>query len=163
MPVKPKKTLPESANQVIPSAEKTTAEEKTKPVIASNEDTTAVSAENVQSTPEPLTKAKRGNSSVSKNKKAKAPTEKTESAPQESAEKIAVEEVTEITVAPKKKILFVASEATPFIATGGLAEVIGSLSIRIFPGITEINLSISGIFSCLSPGVINIAVSSVMK
>lgn len=36
------------------------------------------------------------------------------------------------TVAPvqsgKKKILFVASEATPFIATGGLAEVIGSLS-----------------------------------
>lgn len=30
--------------------------------------------------------------------------------------------------AEKKKILFVASEATPFIATGGLAEVIGSLS-----------------------------------
>lgn len=28
----------------------------------------------------------------------------------------------------KKKILFVASEATPFIATGGLAEVVGSLS-----------------------------------
>ncbi len=28
----------------------------------------------------------------------------------------------------KKKILFVASEATPFIVTGGLAEVIGSLS-----------------------------------
>lgn len=32
------------------------------------------------------------------------------------------------TVKEKKKILFVASEATPFIATGGLAEVIGSLS-----------------------------------
>lgn len=30
--------------------------------------------------------------------------------------------------AEKKKILFVASEATPFIVTGGLAEVIGSLS-----------------------------------
>ena len=29
---------------------------------------------------------------------------------------------------PKRKILFVASEAAPFIATGGLAEVIGSLS-----------------------------------
>lgn len=34
----------------------------------------------------------------------------------------------QITVVPKKKILFVASEATPFISTGGLAEVIGSLS-----------------------------------
>ena len=34
----------------------------------------------------------------------------------------------EIEVVPKKKILFVASEAAPFIATGGLAEVIGSLS-----------------------------------
>lgn len=34
----------------------------------------------------------------------------------------------EIVVEPKKKILFVASEAAPFIATGGLAEVIGSLS-----------------------------------
>ena len=34
----------------------------------------------------------------------------------------------EIKVLPKKKILFVASEAAPFIATGGLAEVIGSLS-----------------------------------
>ena len=31
----------------------------------------------------------------------------------------------------KKKILFVASEATPFIATGGLAEVIGSLSCAL--------------------------------
>ena len=30
-------------------------------------------------------------------------------------------------VAPKRKILFVASEARPFIATGGLADVIGSL------------------------------------
>ena len=39
-----------------------------------------------------------------------------------------IEEVSEITVMPKKKILFVASESTPFIATGGLAEVIGSLS-----------------------------------
>lgn len=36
--------------------------------------------------------------------------------------------VPEIEVMPKKKILFVASESTPFIATGGLAEVIGSLS-----------------------------------
>ena len=31
------------------------------------------------------------------------------------------------TIEPKRKILFVASEARPFIATGGLADVIGSL------------------------------------
>lgn len=35
---------------------------------------------------------------------------------------------TNLNISEKKKILFVASEATPFIATGGLAEVIGSLS-----------------------------------
>lgn len=33
-----------------------------------------------------------------------------------------------VQIVPKRKILFVASECTPFIATGGLAEVIGSLS-----------------------------------
>ncbi len=37
-------------------------------------------------------------------------------------------EPAEVTAEAKKKILFVASEASPFIATGGLAEVIGSLS-----------------------------------
>ncbi len=40
----------------------------------------------------------------------------------------AEEQPTGISVEAKKKILFVASEAAPFIATGGLAEVIGSLS-----------------------------------
>ena len=39
--------------------------------------------------------------------------------------------VPEVYVEPKKKIMFVASEAAPFIATGGLAEVIGSLSKAI--------------------------------
>ncbi|MBQ8427734.1 MAG: glycogen/starch synthase [Clostridia bacterium] len=33
----------------------------------------------------------------------------------------------EVSMTPKTKILFVASEARPFIATGGLADVIGSL------------------------------------
>lgn len=36
-----------------------------------------------------------------------------------------------IKVTTKTKILFVASEATPFIATGGLAEVVGSLSAAL--------------------------------
>ncbi len=48
------------------------------------------------------------------------------------AESAPVEEpAPELHVEPKKKILFVASEAAPFIATGGLAEVIGSLSKAI--------------------------------
>ena len=42
--------------------------------------------------------------------------------------KAVAEAPAEIEVKAKRKILFVASEAAPFIATGGLAEVIGSLS-----------------------------------
>ena len=49
-----------------------------------------------------------------------------------STPKTATKTTKKTAVAPKptqkKKILFVASEATPFIQTGGLAEVIGSLS-----------------------------------
>ena len=48
--------------------------------------------------------------------------------PKAETKKEEVVPVTDIRVVPKKKILFVASESTPFIATGGLAEVIGSLS-----------------------------------
>lgn len=42
--------------------------------------------------------------------------------------KTAAKEETAVTIKPKRKILFAASECTPFIATGGLAEVIASLS-----------------------------------
>ena len=52
-----------------------------------------------------------------------------ETAVQEEIAKI--EAVAPETSADKKKILFVASEATPFIQTGGLAEVIGSLSTAL--------------------------------
>ncbi len=61
----------------------------------------------------------------------KAPAEKTVKKGVEVIENVPLAEAeppAEITVIPKQKILFVASEAAPFIATGGLAEVIGSLS-----------------------------------
>lgn len=55
-----------------------------------------------------------------------------------AAKKTTAEKTTKTTVkktvkpaVEKKKILFVASESTPFIATGGLAEVIGSLSTAL--------------------------------
>ena len=54
--------------------------------------------------------------------------------PEKEAEAVAQEApapAPEVQVVPKKKIMFVASEAAPFIATGGLAEVIGSLSKAI--------------------------------
>ena len=79
--------------------------------------------ENVAETAEPVAEA------VAEEVAATA-TPETESAAEPAAEAAQpeIEEVSEITVMPKKKILFVASESTPFIATGGLAEVIGSLS-----------------------------------
>ncbi len=55
----------------------------------------------------------------------KAAPKKVEAAAPEAIAPAAVENTAP---AEKKKILFVASEATPFIVTGGLAEVIGSLS-----------------------------------
>lgn len=57
---------------------------------------------------------------------AKAPAAKKPAAKKAAAPK--AEKVEEVRVEEKKKILFVASESTPFIATGGLAEVVGSLS-----------------------------------
>ena len=63
-----------------------------------------------------------------KQAKPEAPAADAVSEPKAETKKEEVVPVTDIRVVPKKKILFVASESTPFIATGGLAEVIGSLS-----------------------------------
>lgn len=63
-----------------------------------------------------------------KQAKPDAPAADAVSEPKSETKKEEVVPVTDIRVVPKKKILFVASESTPFIATGGLAEVIGSLS-----------------------------------
>ena len=59
-----------------------------------------------------------------KTTKSTASTTKTKTATRSTVKK----SVAEVNVEEKKKILFVASESTPFIATGGLAEVVGSLS-----------------------------------
>lgn len=48
-----------------------------------------------------------------------------------AVKKTAPAKKTEVKAEDRKKILFVASEATPFIQTGGLAEVIGSLSTAL--------------------------------
>ncbi len=42
-------------------------------------------------------------------------------------EKIKTKKLPKITITNKKKIIFIGSEAAPFIATGGLADVLGSL------------------------------------
>lgn len=44
------------------------------------------------------------------------------------------EKTESFSVSPKMKILFVASESTPYMVTGGLAEVIGSLSKELAKG-----------------------------
>ena len=63
-----------------------------------------------------------------KGKKTKAKSKSVVEVVEKSAKKtIRTKKVSEITVVNKKKILYVASESAPFIATGGLAEVIGSL------------------------------------
>ncbi|MDE7082685.1 MAG: glycogen synthase GlgA [Clostridia bacterium] len=80
-------------------ATKTTSENKTKATVAKKTTATAATAKSV-STAKATTK----------------PATKT------------TKKATEVKPVQKKKILFVASEATPFIQTGGLAEVIGSLS-----------------------------------
>ena len=48
-----------------------------------------------------------------------------------TTKKAHVVKAAEVTVQGKRNILFVASESTPFIQTGGLAEVVGSLSTAL--------------------------------
>ena len=73
-------------------------------------------------------RAENGSVQSSEGAAKRAPRKKKITAEQAKDEQKESAEVTNIRVVPKRKILFVASEATPFISTGGLAEVIGSLS-----------------------------------
>ena len=73
------------------------------------------------------TKAAPAPNSVQPAKKTAAAAKTTKTAMKKAPVKSTKKSVEAKTV-QKKKILFVASEATPFIQTGGLAEVIGSLS-----------------------------------
>ena len=77
------------------------------------------------------TKTSTTKTSTAKKTTARKTTKKSaEAAVQE--EIVRIEEVSSpVESGEKKKILFVASEATPFIQTGGLAEVIGSLSTAL--------------------------------
>ncbi len=56
----------------------------------------------------------------------KTSTKKTQTKANSVAKKT-TKKLPEIKVSPKKKIIFLGSEAAPFIATGGLADVLGSL------------------------------------
>ena len=50
----------------------------------------------------------------------------------------------------RKKILFVASECVPFIKTGGLADVVGSLPKDIDPEYYDVRVMIPK-YSCMKP------------
>ncbi|MDE7296416.1 MAG: glycogen synthase GlgA [Clostridia bacterium] len=104
-----------------------TKAEETKKTVPVAEKTTAAKAPKVapKATPKVVPKTAK--------KAPKAPVVIDDNAPEvevvQTPTEAKVEEVVpEVHVEAKKKILFVASEAAPFIATGGLAEVIGSLS-----------------------------------
>lgn len=81
-----------------------------------------------KATVKPAAKKAAAQPRAKKQAKPDAPAADAVSEPKAETKKEEVVPVTDIRVVPKKKILFVASESTPFIATGGLAEVIGSLS-----------------------------------
>ncbi|MGN0804066.1 MAG: glycogen synthase [Candidatus Coproplasma sp.] len=100
---------------------------------------TKTKATATKSTAEKTTTAKKATSSAKSTTAKKSATAKTATkstttrkcAPKKSATPVTVVEEKKTEITGKRKILFVASEATPFIQTGGLAEVIGSLSTAL--------------------------------
>ena len=68
---------------------------------------------------------------ISAEKTAGAAVKKAEKTTAKKAEPQKTERVTQVTVERKPTVLFVASEANPFIATGGLADVLGSLPVAL--------------------------------
>ncbi len=73
------------------------------------------------------TNAKKSTKSSTTCKKACSTTKKVSSAAEKKTAQKKTAKLPEITVVNKKKIVFLGSEAAPFIATGGLADVLGSL------------------------------------
>ena len=87
-------------------------------------------ATTTKSTATKTTTAKKTASKSTAKKTTAGATAKKTTAKNTATKSTAVKATAPVTI-EKKKILFVASEATPFIQTGGLAEVIGSLSTAL--------------------------------
>ena len=80
---------------------------------------------NINAKNKATSKAKAKSATASETKTAVVP--KVEGSTATKAKKIATPKLPKIEVLQKKKIIFIGSEAAPFVATGGLADVLGSL------------------------------------
>lgn len=77
-------------------------------------------------------KAKKATKKVEKEaEKAVEIEEKPEEKAEKTTEKVVEEFATEVSLERKRSVLFVASECNPFVGTGGLADVIGSLPVAL--------------------------------
>ena len=82
------------------------------------------------------TKKNKATAETSAEKAVKKPATKktTATAKKQPAKRVVKKATPEITVKKKKEVIFIASEGQPFVATGGLADVIGSLPQAVASG-----------------------------